>query len=606
MLELKRLIPEVAPYFVFVIFVISVFSASSNLGIQVTPARYDGIEQDVFSGRFLNDSVSFTLPENTYSDKVHMNFTQINESRDFVQNGGCDSATQHWNSEEEVDVNYTCMEKGLGSSESLNINLTGKRSNHTYRPMNNSQGIENFRNGLDDDWYTNNNATANFTQEISTLHNYPNSTSDDGTGSLKHELEGSEFNGIGNSCFVFNYNSSAPVISSTLNFWYKPFIEYNYGKTNKLKVKVYLITPNNKTYHLEEWAGVFNNESSSYFREKTFTELKHLFNQSGNYTLKFSSEHIQRTYSETSIFFDYIELNITQGYKQLKSSEFLSWNQSINFDREVWKDGQFNLSYAISQKFPHINHSQAFLAFEINNNLSLIESIKDTPNNTWITQSFPINRSILNNTDLSISVGLYFNKTTHIFPDESFSIFFDNISCFLHTNPDPPQINLAVTSPASDLNQTFNVTRDKYGNAFANISDGKFKWHGGTDYQLNITSNSTIVIVDTLMTYFLMDVQQDESPDKDGTQMEEPINVTVFFFILLLMMIFSSFVYFIRLEKRSFIKPEYDYIKKLKIKRDLKAKVKRPTPQKGLTRCSICGKFINKDAKFCEHCGATQ
>ena len=246
------------------------------------------------------------------------------------------------------------------------------------------------------------------------------------------------------------------------------------------------------------------------------------------------------------------------------------------------------------------------MAFKINNNLTLIDSIKQINQNTWINKTFNISKSVLNQTRLNISMGIYFNKTAYILPNESFSLYFDNISCFIHTNPDPPQVKLAVRSPTSELNETFYVNRDEFGNAFVNISDDYFEWKAGQVYQLNITTNSSHVDVDFILTKFLLNIEKEDPTNENGDVKREEINITLFFFILVLMMILSSYVFVIRLQKRSFINPEYDYIKKFKMKREMRSRVKAREPKKAMTRCSACGKFINKGAAFCEHCGASQ
>lgn len=571
--------------------------------------EYDSIEQTYYNQKRLNESLSFSLPEKTKSEQIHLNFTQINESRDFIRNGAFDSDAQYWNAEAEKDINFSWTGKGLENSKCLKLNITGKESNITFRPMNNSQGIENFRKGISE-WKFSENETiepGHLKQEKATQSIDPNKPMDD-SGSLMHIYNGTD-NVMANSSYTFFLNTSFPIQQVDLSFWYKVWLDSAIIETNKLEMGLYLETPSNKSYLLGDWKKnyeVSSNPIDPSFKNQNFTNFSNLLNKTGNYTLIFYSRHLHSVNSYTRAYFDYIELNITQGYKQINSSQFLSWNQSINFNRKVWKDARLNLTYGLSNKFKNINSSQVFVAFKINNNLTLIDSIKQINQNTWINKTFNISKSVLNQTRLNISMGIYFNKTAYILPNESFSLYFDNISCFIHTNPDPPQVKLAVRSPTSELNETFYVNRDEFGNAFVNISDDYFEWKAGQVYQLNITTNSSHVDVDFILTKFLLNIEKEDPTNENGDVKREEINITLFFFILVLMMILSSYVFVIRLQKRSFINPEYDYIKKFKMKREMRSRVKAREPKKAMTRCSACGKFINKGAAFCEHCGASQ
>ncbi|MFO8019568.1 MAG: hypothetical protein R6U96_13155, partial [Promethearchaeia archaeon] len=131
MLRFKRLVPKAALFSIILIILVPVFSGSSNFIYQANVEGYDRTKHDPFSGRKLNDSISLTIPEDTYSDQVHVNFTQLNESRDFVRNGGMDGDDRGWNSTDETDVNYSWTEDGPEDSNCLSINTTGKNSNHT-------------------------------------------------------------------------------------------------------------------------------------------------------------------------------------------------------------------------------------------------------------------------------------------------------------------------------------------------------------------------------------------------------------------------------------------------------------------------------------------
>ena len=72
------------------------------------------------------------------------------------------------------------------------------------------------------------------------------------------------------------------------------------------------------------------------------------------------------------------------------------------------------------------------------------------------------------------------------------------------------------------------------------------------------------------------------------------------------MMALSSSLFVVRFQKRLFLSPKYDYIRKLKLKKKLKVSRGRLEPTEAKKRCGRCGKYINAAARFCEFCGQPQ
>ncbi|MHA1293326.1 MAG: hypothetical protein ACTSQJ_11745 [Promethearchaeota archaeon] len=558
-----------------------------------------------FTNISLNDSISFQLDEETYTNEIYLNFTNINETRDFIKNGDFNSNALNWNAKNESDIIFEWKNNSVAGVKCISINLTGRNSKNFFEPMKNGSGIEDFSNL--NGWTLHNNDPSNFiTHGLSPpLSGYPPT---DGTYALKHKYNGtSGSTGMANSTYQFYYNSSFEIFNANLSFWYKPIFQTPGINFNTIEIGVLLTTPSKQLYLINNWKDYIHDGEPENYNNKVYSGISKYFNETGKYNLTFYSKHYHNGSSaSTTCLFDYIKLTIVRSYKELNQSNQIFWNQTINFNRGLFSNGIFNFSYYITDKFNHINDSNIYLCIWINSFQYSIKSLKSTNPKLWIKDYIIINKSIINSSKISVKIGLYCNKTTYIFPNESFSIFFDNISFILGAIPKPSQIDLKVYS--LQLDHYFSVRRDLYNNDFAKVSNKTFTWLSNQLYVFDLICNTSNVIVNFILSYFIFteDSNNENDTDNGNKKDSEIINVSILILSLILIITFSSTFFIIRFQKRLFLNPNYDYIKKLKLKRKISLKKESTVAHIKKIRCSSCGKLINATAKFCEHCGKTQ
>jgi len=553
----------------------------------------------------LNSSISFDLNSTSSCSEIHFNFTSINETRDFVSNGDFNVSSVGWNAINETDVNYTWTDTGVVNTKCISINLTGLESQKMYRPLKNGAGLDNFQNASLEGWYLYNNDSSDFTQMWGVLNN-----GTDGSGSLMHRYSGPQTEvGIANSTYEFNYDSKYQIVSGNLNFYYKWDLQKTIFSPNKVEIGVYIDTPT-KSYLINDWnITYYDDPSPEKFYNKSLQNIEKYFNESGTYNLTFYTKHFQvNANTNNEVWFDNIELNITWGLNEFWQNDTVVWNHTIDFpNRDVFSDGILNLSYYTTEKFNNINNSDVYLSVWVNDNRIDIDNLENMENNTWINSSISINKNIIDIDPINISVGLFFNATTQIFINESLSIFFDNISFTLGTNPHPLELDLQISSPDSQLNDTFIVDRDAFNNDFVNVSNSSFTWSAGQTHWLNITSNSSNTLVNITISYYLSQDVDDTNGNGGGpTPPLEPKDFTLLIIVLIIAMSITSFLFVIRVQKRTFLNPKYDYIKKLKLKRKIDIKREKLAPVEAKRMCQTCRKPINLTAQFCEHCGQPQ
>ncbi|MHA1253482.1 MAG: hypothetical protein ACTSRP_26135, partial [Candidatus Helarchaeota archaeon] len=442
----------------------------------------------------LNNSIHFELNSTTSCKEIQLNFTQINETRNFIKNGEFENNPTNWNALNDTDIKYKWHSNGPNNSNCVSINITGKNSRQIILPLNPPLGIEDFADN--DGWLNNSNDPAYFSISLDFDQMY-NHNPGDGTGSLKHYYTGNNKNpAIGNSSYKFFYNSSFPLISANVSLWY--YSDIKWDSQDDVNLSLILVNPNNEKY-------VILNKSihDTGWWVNVFKKIDAYLTISGNYSIILQTSHYHSLNDSYSlIYFDDIKLNIIQAFKQINSSDLLTWNQIIYFNRTALMDGIFNFSYYITNKFAHINSSQIKIALKVNNIIYGIDSIKNSINNTWIKKSINILKDDINGGKINISIGIYFNKTTYIFNNESFSLFFDNISFVIKAISNSALINISCFVP--ELNKSFLVYHDKYNNDFVKIINESFLWQPGNIYYLNITANSSIVSVNIVATFYLI------------------------------------------------------------------------------------------------------
>jgi hypothetical protein len=550
----------------------------------------------------LNNTISFDLNSTYNCKEVYVNFTSINETKDFITNGDLNSSSSSWTALNETDISYEWKQNGPEGANSISINLTGRNSTKIIRPMRNNSGIEKFENL--DGWFFTKNLTVNFTQELEPLisHSYPGL---DGTYSLRHKCNATTGNtAMGNSSYQFFYNSSFEILSTNLNFSYKVSNPDLFDNDNELTTGVYLIKPSNKPILLWQSNIYLPSAAAPQYETHNLNNLTKYLNETGFYNLTFYSIHKHLDNYDSIIYFDYIELNITWSVKEINNGSMTTWNQSISFNRGIFLDGILNFSYYITEKFEHINKSDVFLSTWINDQLIQASPLTTIINNTWVQDSVIINKSIIGTGIIKVSLGLLFNDIVYIFSNETFSLFFDNISFVIGSNPHPLEVDLKVFD--FGINKSFSVNRDIYNNDFVNITNNSFTWGPSQTHNLNVTCNSSEVIVSLTLTYIVLKITTNGNGGNGQLPGIKSSDIITILIILVLFMSISSSLFIVRFQKRLFLNPKYDYIKKLRVKKTSKFKIERLEHIEPKKRCSSCGKYINAAAKFCEHCGQSQ
>ena len=560
--------------------------------------------QKSYSNLGLNNTVALELNSTSYTDEINLNFTSINETKDFISNGEFDSNSSGWDAQNETDVNYKWMSDGPNNSKCISINLTGQSSKILFRPMNNSKGVENFKGPSSiNSWKLHNNDTMNFTQGYFSGENHGNP----GSGSLMHEYQGDRYSGgMANSSYQFFYDSQFEITSINLTFFYLWNVQLSPFSSNTLEIGVFLVTPS-QTYLINNWSEIFKSNPipESSWHNITLSGFDSYFNETGNYNITFYSIHSQVNADTTNVvYFDDIELNVTWGLKEFSQNDTTTWNQSINFNRNVFENGILNYSLQITDKFDHINTSNVFLSTWINNQLIQATPITTITSNTWIPNSMIVNKTIIGSGIIDVSLGLLFNATTYIFANETFSLFIDNVSFIIGSNPHPTQINLKIYD--NGVNKSYTVIRDIYNNDFVKIIEPEFTWGPNYIDYINVTCNSSQVKVFITVTYLVFKIGNDGNDGNVNPPNLNPEDFISLLVFLVLMLIISSSLFVVRFQKRLFLNPKYDYIRKLRVKTRLRARLERGAPIEAKKRCPSCGKYINAAAKFCEFCGKPQ
>lgn len=558
-----------------------------------------------FNGLTLNDSISFTLNSTSYCNEAIVEFESLEDTKEYINNGGFESGTNYWSDTDESDVKFNHDLNGPEGRKCVSINLTGIKSNHTKRPINEPEGVEDFEdpNALDN-WYFKSNDSSNFEQKrdykdvlrkFTLLHNY--------SISFPSSI------GMANASFKFHFNSSFPLRKVNLSFVYDWFIQ-NIA-FNKIEVGVNLITPSKKVYLINGWFDEIEDEiedSSSGSRSKFFANISNYFNETGYYNLTFYSIHYAFTTGKNLLYFDDIEMVFEYKMHRISKDEQFKWSQSSTFNKDVAEDASLTFNYYCSDLINHINSSDIHLMAWVNGRGYNVSDFNNIINGSWQSASILIDKSIIEASQLNVEIGISFNQTsTDIYYNESFALYIDDVSFIIKTNPPPSFIDLQVYVPK--LKTSHVVNRNAEGTDLVRIfNENSSIWEPGKTHVLNITCNVTNIRADVLLTTFIYQniTKNGGNDDNDESNGDTPvpINVSMFLLAFILMIMAASALFVVRIEKQLFLAPELEYVKKLKVKQ-----VKRKPGEKAerkLVPCKTCGKPINARSSFCEHCGAQQ
>ncbi len=557
------------------------------------------VKQAEFNKLSLDNSISFKLNSTQKCHEIRLNFTSVNETRDFVNNGDFTQNSDGWDANNKTDIKFEWKE----DSKCISINITGNNSKTFVRPMNDSLGVENFQEL--DGWDFKTNDITKMAQKRDPVKGHPIG---DTSGSLMHRYNGTTTK-MANSTYEFFHNSSVPLYNISLSYWY--YFKLDNLKSNKIEIGTYITNPSKESYLINDTKIMFQGDDETFFFINVkFKNISKYFNETGDYNLTFYSIHEHNNNIATYIYFDYIELIVAYRQLEIIQNTTMYWNQSIAFDRDVYDTGLFNFSYYMTDIFDHINTTEIYLVASINGHRINVDNLKSMTEKSWVEKSLTISENIIEASSIELSLGLFFNNSaTYIYPNETFSIFFDQVSFKISTFPTPSQIDLKVF--VHKINSSYEVKRDDFNNDYVRIINNTVEICGLNQTGLiDITCNSPKVITKVLLTYYVIQIQTGDNDDEDDEDNGEPkpeeiINVSIVIMALILILTMSSFVLVMRFEKRFFLNPRFDYIKKLEVKK--KDREKAPPPKRrDLKICATCGKPINARASFCEHCGKTQ
>ncbi len=443
----------------------------------------------------LNGSIYLALNDSSFCRTLEFNITEISETRDFITNGEFDNNIDNWELNDQNDVSLYWDTQ----NKTIELNITGIEGTHLLKPMGNWSGIEYFNSLIN--WSLSTNASSNFQRSRSFI--YRKST----PSSMMHHYSGNKHIEA-NSSYSFIYNGSS-LSSANLSIWYRRKIDTT-PEIYSIEVRAYLVFPNKTSILLENWYDKDSNSPGSDFDDgaflnKKFENLANYFNEQGNYTVVLCSRHNLTGASgmNSYAFFDDIELEINYTAKDINKSDSIGFFETVYYNRTTLNDGTLNFTYHVPEKFDHINQSFVNLSFWVNNQRYNVNSMDKIENDTWISESIDVNKAHINGYDLNITFGLFFDDSTSIYPNESFAIYFDNISFIIPAGSTPIQIALNLNSTADD--QTYEFEQGANGIVLSLTKSSDY-WRAGGNYQFDLITNTTgvqitIVLIATILTW---------------------------------------------------------------------------------------------------------
>ncbi|MFO7934514.1 MAG: glycosyl hydrolase, partial [Bacteroidales bacterium] len=87
--------------------------------------------------------------------------------------------------------------------------------------------------------------------------------------------------------------------------------------------------------------------------------------------------------------------------------------------------------------------------------------------------------------------GIFEQRRGYIFPNESLSLFFDDVEFIIGTHPTPSQVDLEVYN--AKINQTFAVRQDEFNHSYVRIRYNSSSWGPGKTHAFNLSSSSDSV-----------------------------------------------------------------------------------------------------------------
>lgn len=453
----------------------------------------DGLLRDNINGiAIANESISLGLNNSVLTHGLSVEVLNINETKDYVQNGDFETNTDNWNVNQDTDVKKEWKSNYLGNSGIGTLNLTGLEQKHPFSRYNNSG------NYLDDisnqgDWLMINETLPEdeeYTGYLIPRLSPPGSTFNFELSWCVYATSGKDGYRSGLLFSNFTYNGTEHLTDAELSFEYKMEIsmknECPVGSIGDINLSVWIVNPVGQEFQIDNWKEnvhfLYQGEENTYtlnWRYKTFnlTHLNSIFNITGNYTLKFKSEHFHDRNGgtgtkviTTKTEIDNVKFILNYTKKEFPVAYNASLNQLFSFGKTPNGYAQLNFSYAMTEPFTALNDSGAELFINLNNYTIYSEQINETKINQWNNLQFNIENPKLEVELINLSIGINFTKNPVTFyPNQSWALFLDNVSFIIRAIPKVSQINLSFF--IIDMNKTYFLSGDEFGKGQTVISN---------------------------------------------------------------------------------------------------------------------------------------
>lgn len=461
----------------------------------------DGILKENTKGiATTNESFSLGFNNSVLTHGLTVDVLNINETKEYIQNGNFDTDMDNWNVKQDTDVNKVWNTNYLGKSGVGSLNLTGLEQKHPFSRYNDSGNyLDNISS--QGDWLMANETLPEDDQYHGFLiprFNPPSSTFDFELSWCVYATSGKDGYRSGLLFSNFTYNGTEHLTDVELSFEYKMEIKMfagcPAGSVGDMNLSVWIVDPVGQEFQIDSWKEHFRfvyqgevNVSTLDWRYKTFNlnHLNNIFRTTGNYTLKFKSEHFHdsggsgaKIYTKTDI--DNVKFILNYTKKEFPIGYNASLYQSSSFGKIPNGYALLNLNYSISEPFSALNDSGAELFVNLNNYTLYSKKINETNYNQWNNLQINIENSKLAVEFINLSIGINFTKESVTFyPNQSWTLFLDNVSLIIRAIPKVSQINLSFF--ITDMNKTYLISGNEFGKGQALVSNNSIVFIGNSE-----------------------------------------------------------------------------------------------------------------------------
>ncbi|MBD3350097.1 MAG: hypothetical protein GF364_01265 [Candidatus Lokiarchaeota archaeon] len=479
--------------------------SSDRVRINKIPRSSSLWDEDLIDGIWTEEVIGVSNVENPINLKlnnsvktvgIYTNITDINETREYIQNGDFDNDVNDWQLNDNNDVKTQWENLVLSNPGNLKLNLTGIENQHIFTKFNDSGDYEDDLESIGN-W-----KFKNITLPEDPLYNgiYDPITPVPPDFSAALELSWCRYTGgfgndgqhSGGIMSNFTYNGTNNLVDAELTFDYYMQIgstSWNADTVGDLNLSVWIVVPNGTEFKIGNWQrNLHCNQSTeeqtigsqSSWPEKSFglTDLKQVFNATGNYTLKFRADHYHNRDGVTriwsSILINTVKLTLNYTKKEYQTDDKIILHQNSTFGRLPRDFAEFNASFAITEPFTNLNNSGSEIFFAINDNVIFSQRINETEYNEWSSISYDLDNEIVNSEEIRISAGINFTDNVTFYPNQTWSLYLDNLSLVIRSTPHLEQIELQLFIPT--LNKTNVITETDFGRGYSIIENASIMW----------------------------------------------------------------------------------------------------------------------------------